>query len=364
MSAALPAVPPPLVVRLGTRFARFLRWLSYRMAPPQLGLTDLVWGHWVSDALYAITRVGLPEAMADGPRTAASMAESLGLHVGATRRVLRALAREGLLAETRDDRFGLTGLTRPLLADHPASMRNMVLNQRAPHNAATWTALEHGLRTGTPSWDALHGAEMWAWYRQHPDEARRFHGTMAEYTRDIAAPVAKAWPWSRAQRIVDLGGRTGTLLGTLLTVAPQARGVLVDQAEVVADAGPVLEELGVADRVEVRAGDVFEDIPEGGGAYVAKHILHSYDDDHCARVLSRWKARMAPDATLLLVELVVPGPGEGFLASLDLQMLVSTPGGRERTEREWRAVLAAGGFTLTAVHPTASPFCVIEARPG
>ena len=44
-------------------------------------------------------------------------------------------------------------------------------------------------------------------------------------------------------------------------------------------------------------------------------------------------------------------------------MLVNTPGGRERTEAEFRALLAAAGFTMTRVVPTTATVSVVEARP-
>jgi hypothetical protein len=44
-------------------------------------------------------------------------------------------------------------------------------------------------------------------------------------------------------------------------------------------------------------------------------------------------------------------------------MLVNT-GGRERTEREYRALLAAGGWRLTRVLPTSSISSIFEAAPA
>jgi hypothetical protein len=38
-------------------------------------------------------------------------------------------------------------------------------------------------------------------------------------------------------------------------------------------------------------------------------------------------------------------------------------GGQERTEREYREMLAQAGWQLSRVVPTASPFSVIDGRP-
>jgi O-methyltransferase len=62
--------------------------------------------------------------------------------------------------------------------------------------------------------------------------------------------------------------------------------------------------------------------------------------------------QMHSGARLLVVEMVLPGPNQPSPARrVDLLMLVAQPG-RERTEAEYRDLLAAAGFCLTRVVPT------------
>ncbi|MCA9622279.1 MAG: hypothetical protein KC731_24815 [Myxococcales bacterium] len=356
-------MPPAFVVRWSAALARWLRRQALRLAPPQFGLLDVVSSRWLSDALGALARLGVPEALAHGPRTAADVAAELDLDAAALGRLLRALAREELLTESSDGRFGLTALTRPLCASDPASIRSMVLNLTADHNARTWSALHLSIRSGERVWDDLHGTDMWTWMEQHPEAGDLFHGAMAELTRDVAPSVVSAYPFERHDSLVDLGGGTGTLLAAILSANPPLRGVLVDRAGVVDQAPAVFAEWQVGERADILAGDVFDAVPEGRGAYLAKHILHGYGDERAVQILKLWRRAMRDDSRLLLVEVVVPDPGEPFMAMLDLQMLVSSFGGRERTHAEWTELLVAGGFELRAVHPTASPFMVIEAAP-
>ena len=64
---------------------------------------------------------------------------------------------------------------------------------------------------------------------------------------------------------------------------------------------------------------------------------------------------MGPDGKLLVCEKIVPaGNGPSFAKISDLVMLVNTPGGRERTEAEYRELLASGGFRLARVVPMQS----------
>jgi hypothetical protein len=63
------------------------------------------------------------------------------------------------------------------------------------------------------------------------------------------------------------------------------------------------------------------------------------------------------------VEGVVPaGNGPSFTKLLDLTMLV-LPGGRERTEAEYRELYARAGFRLARVVPTRGEVSVLEGVP-
>ncbi len=75
----------------------------------------------------------------------------------------------------------------------------------------------------------------------------------------------------------------------------------------------------------------------GGDAYILKYIIHDGDDVQAAAILNRCREAMRLEAVLLVIEQVLPerleiGQTTQRVARLDLQMLVLTPGGRERTE--------------------------------
>ena len=78
------------------------------------------------------------------------------------------------------------------------------------------------------------------------------------------------------------------------------------------------------------------------------HIIHDWDEQECLTILRNCRRAMSRDARLLLVDAVVP-PGNDFHPSkfLDLVML-TVPGGQERTAQE-TALHAKAGFTLTNV---------------
>lgn len=74
---------------------------------------------------------------------------------------------------------------------------------------------------------------------------------------------------------------------------------------------------------------------------------------------------MRENGRLLLIEHVLaPGNAPSWAKLLDLEMLVVTSGGRERSEEEFRTLLASAAFALQRVIPTASPVSIIEAAPS
>ncbi len=77
---------------------------------------------------------------------------------------------------------------------------------------------------------------------------------------------------------------------------------------------------------------------------------------------------MTDKAILLIVERVLPekaAPGRAANSYLiDLEMLVNAPGGRERTEAEFRALVTAAGFGAIRVVPTTTATSIVEARPA
>jgi hypothetical protein len=108
-------------------------------------------------------------------------------------------------------------------------------------------------------------------------------------------------------------------------------------------------------------------VPVGADAYVLKYIIHDWDDPRAGAILAACRRAMAPDGAVIVVERLLPERAKSGVETevyfIDLEMLATTPGGRERTEAEFRQLFAAAGFALEKVVPTASPFRVFEGRP-
>lgn len=184
---------------------------------------------------------------------------------------------------------------------------------------------------------------------------------MVELTREAAPSYARAYDFGAHGTICDLGGGAGQLLATILAVYGQARGVLLDAATVVAGAPAVLERYGVRGRCEVVAGDLTQ-APRGHGVYVARNIIHGFSDDGARALLEVWRDAMAPDGRIVIIDIVVPERNDPYLYWLDLQMLLVSGGGLERTREQFAQLLASAGLELERVIETPTPMGLVVAK--
>ena len=159
---------------------------------------------------------------------------------------------------------------------------------------------------------------------------------------------------------MDVGGGHGYLLATILKANPSLRGILYETPEVTEGATARFAAEGLADRCRVVAGDFFATVPGGADACILKSVIHDWDDAHATTILRNCRQAVGAGGRVLLAEMVIPPGNDPHVGKLlDLEMLVMV-GGHERTEAEFRDLLAGAGFRLARVVPTASPTCVIE----
>jgi hypothetical protein len=93
-----------------------------------------------------------------------------------------------------------------------------------------------------------------------------------------------------------------------------------------------------------------------------KHVLHDWSDENCVRILKNIHAVAKPATKLLLVEFILNESNKPQFAKItDLEMLVISSYGGERTRVEWENLLRASGFQLTRTIRTKSGVSVIEA---
>ncbi|MGH3867587.1 MAG: methyltransferase [Pseudonocardiaceae bacterium] len=330
---------------------------------PWVTMRRLGMGGFVSQAISVFARLGVADALAAGPRDAEEIAELVGAHGPTLYRLLRALGDVGVVTELENRRFVLTPLGEVLRSDVPGSFRAWGAWIEIPFSRDAWTGLYETIRTGETAFDRVHGVKFFDYLAEHPEDAAVFDAAMTSVSTSETVAIAHTYDFTRFGTIVDVGGGRGGLLTAILAANPHLQGMLFDVPAVAAGASEEISGTEVADRCKVVSGDFFDSVPEGADAYLLSNVIHDWDDDHAARILSTCRTAMAETACVLVVDLVLPEDGQPSAGKLeDLGMLVLT-GGRERTEAEYRALFGRAGFRLTRIVPSTCRFSLVEGFP-
>jgi hypothetical protein len=314
-------------------------------------VADLAKGHIAARCLHVIADCGAADAVGSAGATPAEIAAQSGLDADALDRMLRLLAAHGIFVRTADGRYEHTAASRLLRTDEPGSLRSYVRMTGMPAFWERFTELGRTARSGRRQHDM---ASLVEYFAAHPEEAAIFNAAMVSKSRTVLPAVAAAYDFAPFATIADVGGGRGHLLKLILERAPRARGILFERPHVIADTEP-------ASQLELVGGDFFVDAVPPADLYLLMDLLHDWDDADAARILGAVRRAARPQSRLLIIETLVPEtPGPHFGKTLDIIMLAVT-GGRERTQAQHATLLAAAGFELTRVLPTASQYSLVEA---
>ena len=325
-------------------------------------LFQMIIGKWISQALGTVVELGVPDQLAKGARPCNDIARQAGVSEDGLYRLLRALASVGLFSEGANRRFRLTGMGQLLRTDHPQSLAGYARFIGHDVTWRPWGKLRYSVKTALPAFDHVFNESVFEHFSRNPEVAAVFDDAMTSISAMEARATADAYDFVGVGTLMDVAGGHGLLLATVLRRHKKMRGVLFDLPHVAAGANATFSRAGITSRVQIESGDFFKELPDGSDAIIMKHILHDWDDDSAIRILQACHRALGPRGKVLIVDPVVPsGNAPHYGKLLDLEMLVLTPRGRERTKAEFAKLLHSAGFRLSRVIATESPMSIIEA---
>ena len=336
------------------------------MAPnPQQILLQAGLGYIVSACLQVFVKLALPDRIGSGSAHLSTLAEQAGAHEGHLFRILRVMEMNGIVQQTAPSVYTLTPAGMLLRSDAEGSLADPVEWLTDPLHLQAYSHLTTSVVSGTVTFDHIYGEPAFQWFSlpENHKEAALFNNAMTGISNMCLPAFLEAYDFSTFTRIVDVGGGHGAVLRSILKAYPALHGVVAEMAIVVPGTQLAIESDGLADRCHAVECNFFDSVPAGGDAYFMKHIIHDWEDSAATRILQNIRKVIPANGLLVLAECVLneeatPHPGK----LLDIEMMVFV-GGKERTEQEFRELLAAGGFRLGRVIPTASPLSLLEAWP-
>ncbi|KIX03206.1 uncharacterized protein Z518_06758 [Rhinocladiella mackenziei CBS 650.93] len=146
--------------------------------------------------------------------------------------------------------------------------------------------------------------------------------------------------------LVDVGGGHGHQCKQLLEKYPNLHGSIVLQ-----DLPQAVEGLPPMDGVRAMAQDFFEkQTIKGAKFYYLRRIFHDWGDADCLKILKNLAVAMNSNSRILIDEVILPDVNAHWQAAVgDISMGIMI-GGKERTKRQWEALIAQSGLRLSHIH--------------
>jgi ubiquinone/menaquinone biosynthesis C-methylase UbiE len=219
-----------------------------------------------------------------------------------------------------------------------------------------WTRLEEAVRTDTVIFGESGFDER---------EQQLYSEGVAAVTAGTASALPESYDFGRHQRVMDLGGGTGSFLLAILNRYDKLRDTLYDLPPVAAATRRRLAETPCAGRIQIAEGDFFKDpIPAGHDAIIIANIIHCFPSDRVLELLDRVRKSVTTGARILLIDFWTNTTHtEPTFAALMAGEFLLTPGrGDVYSIRDAQSWFAATAWQMIEHKPLAGPASVLVAE--
>jgi predicted O-methyltransferase YrrM len=266
----------------------------------------------------------------------AEVAAKLGTGARATEMLLNALAALGLLYKKDDVFHNSEEAARYFAAGSPDNVQPALLH--TVHLWQTWSTLTDAVRAGRSVAQDAPRTHNWT---------EAFIAAMHRNASERAPLVVRAVGAKHVHRMLDIGGGSGAYSIAFAHANSALRADILDLAAVEPIARRHIHAAGVADRVQVRAGDLRADaLGRGYDLAFLSAICHMLDEAENLDLLRRCHAALAPGGRIVIQDFILDPDKTSprFAALFALNMLVGTPGGSAYSELEYGAWMELAGF--------------------
>jgi hypothetical protein len=322
---------------------------------------ELAVGYQKAMILFAANRLGLFQALGEGPQEASAVAARCHSHPRSTEMLLNACVALGLLVK-EGGRYRNSPLAdRYLVAGRDAYLGHYLslLEDGYQKWGQLAEAVAENRRVSSPSRES----------GQDRDWNRRFTLAMHEGARTMARQVARALDLRGCQRLLDVGGGPGTFTIELVRRNPGLEGTIFDLPGVLEVTQELVAAAGLDKRVRLQPGDYHTDsFGQGNDVVLLFGILHSEGHANRKMLLTKAFDSLVPGGLVVLRQFLLDedraGPVEA--TTFSLQMLLYTDSGEAYSWGEIQALLKEAGFmepTRRLISPQRPYWLVIAHKP-
>ncbi|RDW93510.1 uncharacterized protein DSM5745_00832 [Aspergillus mulundensis] len=350
---------------------------------PLLVAGNLISSITMYPSLVALENLGVFQKLAQGPLTAAQIAQQTGADHDLVVRLMRVAVAWGYIAETGPESYIGTPASNVLA--HPsfaAGLRYCHLLCTSTHNLPKFLketnyANPSGHNDGLFQYSFQTKLGNFEWNTAHPEHERDFDMFMT-IPRTSGAP----WPThfnaaklifedgvtidNTAPLYVDIGGGYGQDLAHVKKDLEASPYTLGKGQLVVEDRPAVIDDVPAEMRDEnftYVKHDFFNAQPvKGARVYSFKTVLHNWADDQAVEILKNTAQSFTPGySKLWILERVVPETGADKVTAWQDMIMMATLGALERTREQWAQLLAKAGLKIVSLQTMPDHFGLIEA---
>ena len=331
--------------------------------PDPAPILDLLEAFRRSKTMFAAVSLGVFDALAAGPKSAAALAGEMMSNPDSLERLLGACVALELLRYSDGNYENSPVATAYLCQQSPRRLTGYI-NYSNSVMWKLWERLEDAVREGTHRWQQLYGRDgpIFSHFFRSEEAKREFLMGMHGFGLISSPHVVAAFDLGRFRSLVDLGGATGHLAVAACQRYPHMRGAVFDLPEAIPLAREIVGQSNVAERIGFAAGDFFVDPLPPADLYAVGRILHDWSEEKILKLLQRIYDRLPAGGALLIAEklLLDDRSGPRWAHMQNLNMLTCTEG-KERTLGQYEALLRQVGFAEVQGRRTTSPLDAVLA---
>jgi precorrin-6B methylase 2 len=221
-----------------------------------------------------------------------------------------------------------------------------------------WNFLEEGLKTGKPQNEVRTGrTTLFDEIYGDKDKTREFVNAMGGAQTGNFIRFASSFDFSVYRTLCDIGGAGGQLSAHVVAHNPHMKCISFDLQPVVPIALENMSRMGLADKVEIRTGDFFNDPFPAADVITMGNILHDWNTEEKKKLIGKAYEALPKGGSLVIIENIIDDERRenAFGLLMSLNMLIETNGGFDFTGADFSGWAREAGFERTYIMPLTGP---------
>lgn len=325
--------------------------MSNENQPNPSRILDMASAFYDSGVLFAASDLGVFGYLAENEGSdVGKIADGCGLDRRGCRLLLDGCVSLGLLEKSGDAYRNTAEVAAFLVPGARGDLSKAIRYNRDVYSA--WGKLPEFAKTGQPvEKPEIHLGE-------DPERTRAFVLSMHGRAMGIGQAVIPGIDLSGRKQLLDVGGGPGAYSSLIAQKYPEIACTVIDLPAVATIADELIEEAGLADRVQTIKGDYHTvDFPAGNDAVIFFGVLHQESPEDIVALFKKAYASLAPGGIIYVMDMMtdVTHTKPQFSALFAVNMALTTTNGWVFSDEELKGWLDEAGFSDFSCAPLPPP---------